>query len=107
MGVAGMDGAVKRFRIMAIVAGVMSLLLWFLYMPVKTLSSNPELHSAWVWIPIAHGYLYPIYVLTAIQLSVKARWSLPKMVGFILAGTLPIASIVAERKVVAMFPVKK
>ena len=102
-----MDGAVKRFRIMAIVAGVMSLLLWFLYMPVKTLSSNPELHSAWVWIPIAHGYLYPIYVLTAIQLSVKARWSLPKMVGFILAGTLPIASIVAERKVVAMFPVKK
>ena len=102
-----MDGAVKRFRIMAIVAGVMSLLLWFLYMPVKTLSSNPELHSAWVWIPIAHGYLYPIYVLTAIQLSVKARWSLRNMVGFILAGTLPIASIVAERKVVAMFPVKK
>lgn len=101
------DGAVKRYRVMAIIAGVMSLLLWFVYMPVKTLSANPDIHSAWVWIPIAHGYLYPIYVLTAIQLSVKARWSLRRMLGFILAGTLPIASILAERKVVAMFPGKK
>lgn len=103
----GMDGTVKRFRVMAIIAGVMSLLLWFVYMPITTLNSNPEVHSTWVWIPIVHGYLYPIYVLTAIQLSVKARWSLPKMLGFILAGTLPIASIVAERRVVALFPVNK
>ena len=100
----GMEGAVKRFRIMALIAGVMSLLLWFVYMPVKLLASNPDIHSSWVWIPIVHGYLYPIYVLTAIQLSVKARWSMPKMLGFILAGTLPVASIVAERRVVAMFP---
>lgn len=103
----GMDGAVKRFRVMAIIAGVMSLLLWFVYMPVTTLNSNPDVHGTWIWIPIVHGYLYPIYVLTSIQLSVKARWSLPKMLGFILAGTLPIASIVAERRVVALFPVNK
>lgn len=99
----GMAGAVMRFRVMALIAGVMSLLLWFVYMPVKIFSANPEIHSSWVWIPIVHGYLYPIYVLTAIQLSVKARWSMPKMLGFILAGTLPIASIVAERRVVKMF----
>ena len=29
-----------RFRIMALVAGVMSLLLWFVYMPVKYLLDN-------------------------------------------------------------------
>jgi len=102
----GMEGAVKRFRVMALIAGVMSLLLWFVYMPMKTFSSNPDIHSSLVWIPMVHGYLYPIYVLTAIQLSVQARWSMLKMVGFILAGTLPVASIVAERKVVAMFPSK-
>jgi hypothetical protein len=83
------SGTVQRYRVMAIVSGVMSLLLWFVY------------------VPIAHGYLYPIYVLTAIQLSIKAKWALPKMLGFILAGTLPVASLIAERRVVQMFLPKK
>jgi integral membrane protein len=92
---------------MAIVSGVMSLLLWFVYVPVKAFSHDPNLHSKLVWIPIVHGYLYPIYVLTAIQLSIKAKWALPKMLGFILAGTLPVASLIAERRVVKMFLPKK
>lgn len=101
------DGTVQRYRIMAIISGVMSLLLWFVYVPVKAFSHDPSLHSKLVWIPIAHGYLYPIYVLTAIQLSIKAKWALPKMLGFILAGTLPVASLIAERRVVAIFLPKK
>lgn len=101
------DGTVQWYRIMAIISGVMSLLLWFVYVPVKAFSHDPSLHSKLVWIPIAHGYLYPIYVLTAIQLSIKAKWALPKMLGFILAGTLPVASLIAERRVVAIFLPKK
>ena len=101
------DGTVLRFRIMAIVSGVMSLLLWFGYVPIKAFANDPELHSKLVWIPMVHGYLYPIYVITAIQLSIKAKWALPKMLGFILAGTLPVASLVAERRVVAQFLPKK
>lgn len=97
---ASMAGTVNRYRIMAVVSGVMSLLLWFVYVPIKAFSSNPDLHSQLVWIPMVHGYLYPIYVLAAIQFSIKARWSLPKMLGLILAGTLPVASLVAERRVV-------
>ena len=103
----GMDGTVKRYRFMAIVSGVMSLLLWFVYVPVKAFSHNPDIHNALVWIPMVHGYLYPLYVLTAIQLSFKAKWALPRMLGFVLAGTLPIASLVAERRVVAMYLPKK
>lgn len=101
------SGTVQRYRVMAIVSGVMSLLLWFIYVPIKAFSHDPSLHSALVWIPIAHGYLYPIYVLTAIQLSIKARWPLLKMLGFILAGTLPVASLVAERRVMKMFKPEK
>lgn len=98
-----MAGTVTRYRVMALVSGVMSLLLWFVYVPIKAFSSNPDLHSQLVWIPMVHGYLYPIYVLTAIQFSIKARWSLPKMLGLILAGTLPVASLVAERRVVRRY----
>lgn len=101
------DGTVQRFRVMAIIAGIMSLLLWFVYVPVKAFADNPDLPHTLVWIPMVHGYLYPIYVITAIQLSVKAKWALPKMLGFILAGTLPIASLIAERRVVAQFLSKK
>jgi integral membrane protein len=85
---------------MAIVSGLMSLLLWFVYMPIKYIFDAPELHSSIIWIPMVHGYLYPIYILTAIQFATKARWPIMKMLGLILAGTLPVASLLAERRVV-------
>ena len=98
-----MKNEIQRFRVMALIAGVMSLLLWFVYLPVKYLLDNPDLLSNVMWIPMAHGYLYPVYVLTAIQFAAKAKWSLMRMLGLILAGTLPIASIVAERRVVRTY----
>jgi integral membrane protein len=98
-----MKSAVLRFRVMAIISGVMSLLLWFVYMPIKYLFDVPDLHSKIIWIPMVHGYLYPIYILTAISFSLKARWPLMKMLGLMLAGTLPIASLIAERRVVRRY----
>jgi len=98
-----MSGTIKRYRVMAIISGIMSLLLWFVYMPIKYLFDLPDLHSAIVWIPMVHGYLYPIYILTALQFSMKARWPLMKMLGLIIAGTLPVASLIAERRVVRRY----
>ncbi|TRZ58248.1 MAG: DUF3817 domain-containing protein [Streptomycetaceae bacterium] len=98
-----MKSAILRFRVMAIIAGVMSLLLWFVYMPIKYIFEAPDLHSSIIWIPMVHGYLYPIYILTAIQFATKARWPIMKMLGLILAGTLPVASLLAERRVVRRY----
>ena len=92
-----------RYRFMAIVSGIMSLLLWFVYMPVKYIISDESLHQSIIWIPMVHGYLYPIYVLFAIQFSVAKRWKTTNILGLILAGTLPIASIWAERNVVRKY----
>ena len=98
-----MGSVLGRFRVMALVSGVMSLLLWFVYMPVKYLMDNQDLHNATIWIPMVHGYLYPIYVLFAIQFSINHRWTISKIIGLILAGTLPIASIAAERHIVKKY----
>jgi integral membrane protein len=98
-----MSGAIKRFRIMALVAGVMSLLLWFVDLPVAYLFNNEDWKSKVAWIPFVHGWIYAVYVLTAIQFATKARWSLKKMLWLILAGTLPIASFAAERRVVRQY----
>lgn len=95
--------AMLRFRIMAIWAGVMSLLLWFVDLPIKYLMNDSSLHDKVVWIPIVHGFTYPIYVLAAFHFCLKAKKSFPATIGFILAGTLPIASFVAERRAVAEY----
>ena len=99
-----MSGAVKRFRVMALVAGVMSLLLWFVDLPVAYLFNNDDWKSKVEWIPFVHGWIYAVYVSTAIQFGTKARWPLTKILWLILAGTLPIASFAAERRVVRQYP---
>ena len=46
-----MSGVLKRFRVMAIIAGVLSLLLWFGYMPAKYLLKDESLVDAVRWVP--------------------------------------------------------
>ena len=98
-----MSGAVKRFRVMAVIAGVMSLLLWFVDLPVAYLFNNEDWKAKVAWIPFVHGWIYAIYVLTALQFASKAKWPIMKMLGLILAGTLPVASLIMERKVVSQY----
>lgn len=98
-----MSGVIIRFRVMAIWAGAMSLLLWFVYMPAKYLAkyfiSDPTFYEQFIWIPIVHGFTYPIYLLAAFHLCFKQRKSLLATALFLLAGTLPVASIWIERSV--------
>jgi len=101
-----LNGVIKRFRFMAFAAGIMSLLLWFVELPVVYLLDDPELAAKVKWIPFVHGYVYAFYVLTAIHFTAKARFTIKRMILFILAGTLPVASFVAERKVTREFPIK-
>ena len=98
-----MSGVVKRFRTMAVLAGIMSLLLWFVDLPVAYLLDNESWKAKVAWIPFVHGWIYAIYVLTALQFASKAKWSVLKMLGLILAGTLPVASLIMERKVVSQY----
>ncbi len=94
-----MSGVIIRFRVMAIWAGVMSLLLWFLYMPAKYLVSDEIFYERFIWIPIVHGFTYPFYLLAALHLCIVKRKSLISTCLFLLAGTLPVASIWIERSV--------
>ncbi len=84
---------------MAFLAGVMSLLLWFVELPIVYLLDAPDLEAKVKWIPFVHGYIYAFYVLTAIHFTAKARYTIRRMILFILAGTLPVLSFIAERRV--------
>jgi integral membrane protein len=92
-----------RFRLMAILCGVNLLLLIFGYMPAKHLFDLVDTNKWMVFIPIAHGYLYIVYILTALQIGVQKKMSLPTILALIAAGTLPFASFVAERRIVKKY----
>jgi integral membrane protein len=88
--------ALKRYRVIAYVVGVMLLVLVFVAMPMKYLGGDP---SAVDVVGPLHGFLYVIYLLGAFDLARRVRWSLGRMVMVALAGTIPFLSFYAERKV--------
>jgi len=92
-----------RFRLMAILCGVNLLLLIFGYLPAKYLFDAVETNKWLIFIPIAHGYLYIVYILTALQIGVQRKMSLLTILALIAAGTLPFASFVAERRIVKKY----
>jgi len=94
-----MNKIILFFRFWALWAGVMSLLLWFLYMPAKYLVSDNSFYEQFIWIPIVHGFTYPVYLIAALILCIAKRKSLLSTGLFLLAGTLPVASIWIERRV--------
>lgn len=90
-----MNAALTRFRVMAYVTGVLLLVL----------VTGSVLK--WVWdedflvtiVGPAHGFLYMVYLVTAFDLAVRAKWRFIRTVLVLLAGTVPVMSFYAERKV--------
>jgi integral membrane protein len=85
-----------RYRVMAYTTGVVlsvSCLFGFGFWPWSV--SRGVAGIMWT----AHGYLYMVYLVTAFMLAIKARWSVVKTLLVMAAGTLPLMSFVAERRV--------
>jgi integral membrane protein len=94
--------ALGRFRTMAIICGV-NLLLLVAYMVAKYAFDAFDEKNPFIVIPIAHGYFYIVYILTVLQLAVQKRMSFGLILALVAAGTIPVASFVAERKIVAKY----
>lgn len=88
-------GSLLRFRVLAYATGV-ALLGLTLALVLKYAADSPGMMS---WIGVTHGALYMIYLVVAVDLALKARWSMKGTVLVLLAGTIPFLSFVAERKV--------
>lgn len=87
------------FKAMAIIVGC-GLLLLVLGMILRYGFDHPTLSKTWS--PI-HGFLYIIYLVATALLGVRARWTVPKIVGVMLAGTVPFLSFWMERRVAHSF----
>ena len=94
------------YRALAYITGVLLVLLVCVGVPLKYLAADGS--GAQVFgddithlVGIAHGWLYMIYVIVSLLLSLRERWSIKMTVLVALAGTIPFASFVAENRVMA------
>ena len=92
---AKLDAPLRRFRVLAYVVGVMLLAL-VTAMGFKYLGDRP--HGVEVIGPI-HGFVYAVYLAIALDLALRAKWSIRGTLLVLVAGTVPFLSFVAERSV--------
>ena len=86
------------YRTLAYVTGVLLIVLVFVGLPLKYIGDKDVVVSV---VGFAHGWLYMVYVLVTLLLSLRQRWSILMTVLVALAGTIPFAAFFAEHKVVA------
>jgi integral membrane protein len=86
---------VTLYRVLAYTTGVV--LLIFTAEIVLKYAFHVE---GFEFIAVVHGWIYLFYFLVSAYLAIALRWSWRWAVPVVLAGTIPFASFVAERKVV-------
>lgn len=86
------------FRMAALVTGVGLLFLVLVAIPLRYLGDEPGLSKAYS--PI-HGVIFMGYVVVVVWLASRRRWTPGRTLLVVLAGVVPFASFVVERRVVA------
>lgn len=87
--------ALRRFQVAAYVVGVFLLLL-VVGMVFKYVGDEARMVE--IVGPI-HGFIYAVYLAIALDLALRAKWSVRGTLLVLLAGTVPFVSFVAERTV--------
>ena len=88
-----MDKALKRFRLIAYLAGVI-LILFTIEIIIKY-TLGPEIP----WFAQLHGIVYMIYLVIGFDISRRANLTWGQTFLVLLAGTIPVLSFVAERRI--------
>lgn len=92
--------ALTRYRVLAYTTAVLLIVLVFVGVPLQIWDGDP-----WVAriVGTAHGYLYIVYLVVALDFTRRLRLPLLRMVLVLLAGTIPFCAIVAERLLTRRF----
>ena len=90
------ETALRNYRIAAWVTGVGLLILVFIAMPLKYFFGQPGLVAI---VGVTHGFLYMVYIVCTLLLAERCRWKPLDALVILIAGTVPLASFFAERRV--------
>jgi integral membrane protein len=91
-----LESALTRYRIMATIVGVGLAVLCFVGVPLQFGFGVKQVDA--IAGPI-HGFFYIIYLICALDLARRGRFSLPDLLMMVGAGLIPIMAFVVERRV--------
>lgn len=94
----GLRGSLLRYRTMAYTVGIGLIILVFVGMPLQFGAGTKAVVA--VVGPI-HGFLYIVYLATALDLAGRARFTFLQLLAMIGAGLLPFLAFFIERRVTA------
>lgn len=90
------EGALLRYRIIALVVSVLIVLLFCVGVPLQAYANNNVIDAV---VGTAHGvFFYPLYLLLTFDLGRRLRMPLIRILLTMAAGTIPFASFYAERR---------
>ncbi|WP_075904636.1 DUF3817 domain-containing protein [Actinomadura sp. CNU-125] len=92
-----MEGAVTRYRILAMLVGTLLVLLVIGMVLKYGPTDMPEM--AGIVSPI-HGFFYMVYLAAAYDLWRRTGWPLNRMVHIVLGGIVPLMTFFVERRIV-------
>ncbi len=90
-----MSGALLRYRVLAYTVGVGLVVLVFVGIPIQIAGDKTVVA---VIGPI-HGFLYILYLVAALDLARRARFSFLQMLAMVGAGLVPFVAFVIERQI--------
>jgi integral membrane protein len=93
---AGAGAALLRYRILAIAVGIGLLVLVFVGIPLQAWADRPQVVEV---VGPVHGFLYIAYLVAAADLIRRRRWPIAQLVAVVVAGLVPFAAFVVERRV--------
>ncbi|MEY3496159.1 MAG: hypothetical protein RJA80_381 [Actinomycetota bacterium] len=88
-----MDKALKRYSFVAYLAGV--ILILFTVEIIVKYTLGPEIP----WFAQLHGIVYMVYLVVGFDISRKANLTWGQTLLVLFAGTVPIMSFVAEKRI--------
>jgi integral membrane protein len=90
------EGALLRYRVVALIVSVALIVLFFIGIPVEHWGHHKGID---VVVGVAHGvFFYPLYILLTFDLTRRVRMTPIQLILTVIAGTVPIASFYAERR---------
>lgn len=89
------ENSVKAFRLISSMEAISFLVLLGIAMPLKYIWDMPGMVQSIGWI---HGLLFVLYIIGALVMYKKFKWSLSVLAIVMLCSLLPFGPFYAERK---------
>lgn len=93
-------GALLRYRVMAIITGTLLIVVFLGLVTYTPLVERTEDVDHWLGIlSQVHGFVYVVYLVTVVQLWLRARWGYGRLATMFFGGVVPVLSFVVERRI--------